>query len=100
MNLHQWATGPTQPPIHCVPGGTVARACSAKVKNGQSCRDTPLYVFLAWSLIKHTNYFMTLPHQLKCQGHIAPKETTFWTRMCLEALGPYEMSIQKVQRES
>ena len=59
MNLYQWAVGPTQPPMHYVPGGTVAGVCSAKVKDGQSCRYTPPYALLAWSLIK---YQMTLFH--------------------------------------
>jgi hypothetical protein len=63
--------GPTQPPIQWVPGALslgVKRPrcqadhsppCSSEVKNAWSYTSTPLYVSMAWCLVKH-NFTFTL----------------------------------------
>jgi hypothetical protein len=63
------ALGPTQPPLHWVPGALSlgvkrlrreadhSHPSSADVKNAWSYTSIPQYVFMAWCLVKHRDNF-------------------------------------------
>jgi len=69
-----WLWGPSQHPIEWLPGtlspgvkwlGDHSPPSSAEVKNAQTYTSIPLYVFMAWSLVKHRNSFIfTLPNKI------------------------------------
>jgi hypothetical protein len=81
------ALGPTQPPIQWVPGvpslevkrpgreADHSPTSSAEVKNAWSYTSTPLYVFMAWCLVKHRDnctFTFTFTFLLICLESFSP----------------------------